>query len=785
MDPRSARMVASAGVFSRSAETLRIDQAAECIWRGGEKVGVPPKAFLVLRRLMDRPGQLVTKKELLEAVWPNTYITEGVLNNAVLQVRQALGDDPKHPRFIETVHRRGYRWIGSSFAKASEDRPSFAEASAAEASAEGGEHLVGAELSGEFVGRADSLAVLARCYDRAAAGQRQLVLIGGEPGIGKTALVDRFLDAIQGSLGRGQCIETYGPGDLYRPWREVVEQLMRNGSTEIQAIFRRHAPSWLLSMPELSSPAELEALRRCVLASTGESVQRELERGLEAASATSPIVVVLEDLHWSEPATITLLWALAVRREPARLMIIATYRSADAIAQQHPIIRLRRELSTKRQCVALDLEGLPAATIRAFLDRQFPSHQMPPAFVDSLHAQTTGNPLFLLNALADLQLRGLLRQDDGVWRCTVDPDAIAATVPESTRELIALRFEQLAPATREMLEAASLCGASFVTQTVAAAIERSCGEVESALEPLARAALFLKRGDEVEWPDGTRGCRHELRHALYRQVLARGITPTRRQQLHRRIAAALEAGYGERAADVAAALSFHHEHAGDAVRAVDYIETLVQQAYARAAAYEAEELLAHAVELLKRSQTKAPPERLLRATIAHGLALNATRGVTSAESLRVLEEARALAQTMPRSLEQIAAMGTMVAGNLVRGQLREGRTLAEEMLALVGADDSPAAHVAAYSAAGGSLLYLGEVDAALGHLKRAVSHIDVATSSATESLMPGFAPQVLAYVNLALASVVSGRLEPRGAPPSLRPCRPRARSRCPGISGWR
>jgi DNA-binding response OmpR family regulator len=108
-----------ARVSSRdSIDALRVDSAAECMWRDGEKVGVPLKAFLVLRRLMERPGQLVTKQDLLEAVWPNTYVTETVLNNAVGQLRQALGDDPQRPRFIEAVHRRGFRSIGPAAADA-------------------------------------------------------------------------------------------------------------------------------------------------------------------------------------------------------------------------------------------------------------------------------------------------------------------------------------------------------------------------------------------------------------------------------------------------------------------------------------------------------------------------------------------------------------------------------------------------------------------------------------------------------------------------------------------
>src|ERR1051325_2911244 len=89
-----------------------VDEAAECIWRNGKRIGVPPKAFLVLRRLMGRPQALVTKQDLLHAAWPDTHVVDNVLPIAVGQLRDALGDTHKPARFIETVHRRGYRWIG-------------------------------------------------------------------------------------------------------------------------------------------------------------------------------------------------------------------------------------------------------------------------------------------------------------------------------------------------------------------------------------------------------------------------------------------------------------------------------------------------------------------------------------------------------------------------------------------------------------------------------------------------------------------------------------------------
>lgn len=745
---------------SRDPSTaLRIDSAAECIWRNGERVGVPPKAFLVLRRLMARPGELLTKSELLEAVWPDTFVTETVLNNAVGQLRQALGDDPKRPRFIETVHRRGFRWIGP----AADDAAPTSSASPfiADGDDEGGETA--------FVGRSESLAELGRCYTRASAGQRQLVLISGEPGIGKSALVDRFIAGLdlQGAtaraphvVARGQCIEAYGAGDPYRPLREAVEQLFRRGGEETRALFRTHAPGWLVSMPELSSPAELEALRRNITASSIESVHRELERAIEAASADRPLVLVLEDLHWSEPATVAALWALAARREPAQVLIIGTYRSVDAIVQQHPIVRLKRELTAKRQCVELALEGLPGDAVAACLDRRFPQHQLTSAFAARLGEQTTGNPLFLLNALADFERRGWLREEEGVWRCAVDLDALFAAVPESTRELIALRLDHLSPSTRELLEAAGIVGGTFSTQALAAATERERAEVEADLEALARAAFFVGRGDEIEWPDGTRGSQYAFRHALYRQVLLGGITPTRRQLLHRRIALALEASYGDRVEEIAGVVSLHHEQAGNALRAVDYVDMLAQQAYARSAAHEAEAVLAYAVTLLKRAPKSAAQQgRLLRATIAHAIAVSTVRGNDSAESLRAFAEARALGESMPKSLDYIATLGFTVAGKVSTGHFREARSLAEEILALTRVAKSRYILITAHVSAASALICLGEIEAARDHLEQGIANIEVTERTVDRNDPSGAYGVLTAHLYLGLALIFAGRPE--------------------------
>src|SRR5215475_9900730 len=159
---------------------FRLDPVNQCLWRlrenaDDERLLLTPKAFAVLRYLVEHAGQLVTQEDLLTAVWPETYIKPEVLKSRIFEVRSALGDRPKAPQFIETLAQRGYRFIAPVH-----DGPAAAPA------------LPGSPTADPLVGREGALETLGACLHRALQGQRQLVFVTGEPGIGKTALVDAF-----------------------------------------------------------------------------------------------------------------------------------------------------------------------------------------------------------------------------------------------------------------------------------------------------------------------------------------------------------------------------------------------------------------------------------------------------------------------------------------------------------------------------------------------------------------------------------------------------------------
>ena len=165
-----------------------LDLANESLLRGSQAIKLRPKAFAVLDYLLGRPGRLVTKEELLNAVWPGTFVGEAVLKVAIRQIRGALRDDPKSPRFIETAHRRGYRFIGQ-IAESGQTPTNDPEIRSKRAVS--GSPLRAEDAPQEVVGRDETLSRMRSWLEKTLGGERQIVFVIGEAGLGKTALVDR------------------------------------------------------------------------------------------------------------------------------------------------------------------------------------------------------------------------------------------------------------------------------------------------------------------------------------------------------------------------------------------------------------------------------------------------------------------------------------------------------------------------------------------------------------------------------------------------------------------
>lgn len=249
---------------------VRLDLENEWVWCGEKLLQLTPKAFAVLHYLMAHPGRLVTKEELLRAVWPDTVVSQWALTTCIREIRRVVGDKAQVPQYIETVHRRGYRFIG----QVRGDRGEVIGDSLPSSS------LAPKVSSLPLVGREAELGQLQGWLKRALGRERQVVFVTGEAGVGKTALVEAFLQQAAADkgvwVGWGQCIEHYGAGEAYLPVLEALGRLGREGGHErFLEVLRERAPTWLVQMPALVSAAELEALQHKVQGTTRERMLRQ------------------------------------------------------------------------------------------------------------------------------------------------------------------------------------------------------------------------------------------------------------------------------------------------------------------------------------------------------------------------------------------------------------------------------------------------------------------------------------------------------------------------------
>ena len=616
-------------------DPFRLDPGNARLWRGRQLIALTPKAFAVLCSLVEHAGQLMTKDALLTAVWPEVYVSEGVLSECVREVRKALGDTPQAPRFIQTVHRRGYRFIGKV---ASRQQSGVRRRKQRDGNW---------QLTTHLVGRETELAQLQKRLQTVLGGTRQLVFITGEPGIGKTAVVDAFVARLSAKnnvwIGRGQCIEHYGQGEAYLPVLEALGRLCREPEgNQLIDLLSQHAPTWLVQMPTLLTTTDLEALQRRTHGATRERMLRELAEALEVLTVERPLVLWLEDLQWSDVSTLDWLAFVARRREPARLLILGTYRPVEVIVSNHPLKSLKQELQLHGQCDEMALRFLTEEHVTTYLVRRFAISSPASAgkacsepFDDAqnklrrkgqgkglalailhklaqlIHQRTEGNPLFMVNLVHYLVSQGVLARVDGQWRLQGEVTAVASWAPESLQQMIEKQIERLSPTEKRVLEVASVAGAEFSAAAAAAGAGIAVETVEEQCGELARHEQFLRTQGTANWPDGTVTARYGFLHALYQDVLYGRLTARQQQRLHQQIGERVEQAYGERAKEIAAELALHFERGKEYHKAIPYLQQAGERAVRRAASQEA---LAHynrALALCERLSMAVDPGMLM------------------------------------------------------------------------------------------------------------------------------------------------------------------------------
>lgn len=615
-------------------DAFELDEANARLLRGGKDVPLAPTPFALLCAIVRQPRALLTKQALLDEVWGHQFFTESSLKSAVSDLRAALQDDPRQPRYIETVSRRGYRFIGAVTAAAAPAAPGSDAPS----------HAVARWPAASSIGRVDALRRLSGAWQVAGTGKRQIVWIAGEAGVGKTTLIERFMaDAGDIHCAHGQCVEQYGEGEPYLPVLEALTALCRRDAGLVELI-RSVAPTWLLQLPWLSSAAEREALGRELIGTGQVRMLREMGELLERYTADRPLLLVTEDLHWSDQATVQLIDYLARRRTGTRLLWIASFRLSEVIGTDQPFAAVRRELRLHRLCEEIVLDAFSEREVADYLAAHDPELAKDEAFVRALHHRTDGLPVFVADVVNDLVHGEHCSADDPGARLRLASMAI----PETLSGIVERYVEQLEPEQRTLLEAASVCGVELRLPLVAQALERDLASVARLCEELARRRRWLMEVTPAQ-PVAALDAGYAFRHALYREVLYKRLGRPARVDLHRKVAASLERERAEGRNVSAAELASQFELGREPMAALRYYAEAAESALLHFSPAQTMTLTERALALLPQAPHSAARTALeITLTTLRGTAANQIFGFTSKGGKEAFERALVLLDDVPQ-----------------------------------------------------------------------------------------------------------------------------------------
>jgi DNA-binding winged helix-turn-helix (wHTH) protein/tetratricopeptide (TPR) repeat protein len=493
-----------------SFDRYRLDERERQLLLGTEVVPLAPKLFDLLLVFVRRPGRLLQKPYLLDLVWPGVAVEEGSLTRGVSSLRQALGPTADGRDFIQTVSKRGYRFVapvrelvddGSETASAGIALPRTL--------------LVPAAV--EFVGRDAELSQMQDVWQRAKGGRHQLLLVAGEPGIGKTRLALEFArrhasDATTVLVG---CCdeENLVP---YQPFVEALTWYIRHcpetdlraelaaigGGSELASL----VPDLRRRLPDVPSPpAVYPEGQRYRLFETVAAM-------IAVASSEQPLLLIADDLHWADKPTLLLLRHIIRSARPARFVIVATYRESE-LSRTHPLAETLAALRREPGVTRLALHGLDAAHVSALVD-SIVGPNAPAHLSRAVMDRTEGNPFFATEMLRHLKESG------------------AIDVPEGIKEVIGRRLSRLSDACNRVLGLAAVIGREFDATLLEAVADLPEPLLLDGLDEATRAQLITESRDV--------NGRFTFRHALIRETLYSELSSPRRVKLHRRVADAIE-----------------------------------------------------------------------------------------------------------------------------------------------------------------------------------------------------------------------------------------------------
>ncbi|MDX2201483.1 MAG: AAA family ATPase [Hyphomicrobiaceae bacterium] len=548
-------------LVARTIEPFVIDAESSTLLLGDTALPVGRRAVSILTALVEHGGVPITKDRLIQLAWGGRAIEESNLSVQIAILRKALGRVPGGERWIETLPRRGYRFVGP-------------HQMAGPAPPEQDKNGYDSDETSWRVGRSIELNALEALSRRSAQGKRSTAFVTGDAGIGKSTLLDMItgrLTSRGATVLTGCCTERFGTDGGFGPLVDALASHCRQprGKSMLAAL-RAAAPTWLLQMPHLIEDGQTGSFAQEIFGATKERMLREFCELLESLSQSQTWVLVLEDLHWADLATLDVLSRLARGTGRACLLIIASYRP-DAVEYDHPLRRLHGDLELHGSCRGVRLGTLSREDVQKTLDARFQDPALSERLAAAIYARSGGQPLFVTSLIEYFIAEQIVSEVDGRWRLHSCEALSRDVLPETLVNMITQEIGRLPKDDQQLLEVAAIAGCEFSAALVAAGLERDVLDTEHAFESLLTRSPILRSLDLSEWPDGTVSTNLAFMHSMYQSVLYKRISAGRRAVIHRRLADRLRHAWGDNTAGVAATLALHAEQGRDPQNALRFL----------------------------------------------------------------------------------------------------------------------------------------------------------------------------------------------------------------------
>jgi tetratricopeptide (TPR) repeat protein len=631
-------------------------------------------------------------------------MSDSLLRTHIANVRRAIGDG-----FIETVVGRGYRFLSAVETEKPEPEPHAAE------------HVATRIAPPHLVGRSTEISILRQAFEAALNRKRQMVFVTGDPGIGKTTLVDAFLAEVAAPKGAliagGVCVEHLGAAEAYLPVLTALGAVCRDdGDRHFVDLVARHAPTWLAQLPGLVADQELQALALRTQGAGQPRMLRELAEVFDVIAAERSLVLVLEDVQWADASTTDLLAMLGARREPARVLVVATCRPAE-ITKGDGMARVIAELRAHKQATVLNLETWSKAMMSDYLAQRFATARFPEDLAPCIHRMTGGNPLFAVAIVDDLESRGMIRLSASGWELAARVADVANCSPETVRQLMDIQIDRLESNEQRILEAASLVGVQFAVGAVAHALELPADQIDTACERLANDKRLLRFATSEPWPNGSIQSHYAFVHALYHDAALRRVPTATKRVWHRRVADGLEHAYGARAENIATELALHYDEAKVVAKAVRYYGLAGERAMRRFGRAEALAQFSRAHALMATLPASDESDRTELAVLKQmGPAMIALQGTQAPQLEHIFVRTAELARKTSDDSGLFRALLGLQRCHFLRGQYADIERYEGEVAEVAARLGDPAMAAIATVLSSSARLFRGQLAAARGPL---------------------------------------------------------------------